>query len=198
MIPASLVILSGGRSSRMQQNKAFVRVGGQRIIDIILARLKPALAEVMIVSNEPELYAELGVPVHTDIYPRMGPVAGIHTGLVRATNAAVLIIGCDMPFITPEVAGYMVERLGTHQAAVPQINGFLQPLAAVYHQSCIPVLEQCLRQERLKLVRIFEELEHTVVNAGELSRFGSPEILLMNVNDSQALARAQAITAAAK
>ncbi|MDO4540682.1 MAG: molybdenum cofactor guanylyltransferase [Syntrophomonadaceae bacterium] len=193
MISASLVILSGGRSSRMKENKAFVKIGERRIIDIVLERMLPVFKDAMIISNEPDLYADLGVPVHTDIYPRLGPVAGIHTGLVRAAEEKAIIMGCDMPFITTEAIAYMVGRSGAHQSAVPKINGFLQPLSAVYAKSCIPILEDCLQHNRLKLVRIFEELEHTVITAEELSRFGKPDELFMNVNDPETLAKAQRI-----
>lgn len=193
MIPASLVILSGGRSSRMQENKAFVKVAGCRIIDIILDRMRPSFKEVLIVSNEPELYDRLGVPVYTDIYPRMGPIAGIHTGLVRAAEDKIFVMGCDMPFFTAEAAGYVMGRLESYHSAVPIMQGYLQPLSAAYNKSCLPIMEDSLRHNHLKLVRLFEILEHTMITAEELSRFGPPEELLMNVNDPATLVRAQEI-----
>ena len=193
MLSASLIILSGGRSRRMQENKAFIRVGGKRIIDIMMERFRAVFLEVLIISNEPELYAEFGVPVYPDIYPCRVPLAGVHTGLVRANCEVATVIACDMPFISLELLEYMLNRRGNHQVVVPRINGLLQPLAAVYHRSCINRLEKCLQNDWLKLVRVIETLDHTVVSEEELAQLGTVEELLMNVNDPDALIQAQSI-----
>jgi molybdenum cofactor guanylyltransferase len=184
---ASGVILAGGRSSRMKFNKAFAEIGGRPVIKIIIDKFARSFDETIIIANEPDLYAHLGPAVYPDIYPRMGPVSGIHSGLFHAKNEAVFVLGCDMPFVNMDLVAFMVSVLADHDSVVPEIDGYLQPLAAVYHCKCLPILTDCLKTDRVKLIRIFEELNALVLNRDILQRFGIVEEIFLNVNDMNAL-----------
>lgn len=184
---ASGVILAGGRSSRMKFNKAFAEIGGQPVIKIIMDKFIRLFDETIIISNEPELYAQLGARVFLDVYPRMGPVSGIHSALYHAQHERVFVLGCDMPFMNMDLVEYMLNRLDDYDSVVPEIDSYLQPLAAVYSRKCLPILQTCLETNRVKLVRIFEELNALVLTREELENFGIVEEIFLNVNDIQAL-----------
>lgn len=181
------VILAGGRSSRMKFNKAFAEIGGQPVIKIIIDKFTRLFDETIIISNEPELYEHLGVAVYPDVYPRMGPVSGIHSGLCHAQYDKVFVLGCDVPFMNMELVEYMLNHLGKYDSVVPDIDSYLQPLAAVYSRTCLPILKTCLETNRVKLIRIFEELNALVLRSDELEKFGIVEEMFLNVNDIQAL-----------
>lgn len=184
---ASGVILAGGRSSRMKFNKAFAEIGGRPVIKIIIDKFARLFDETIIISNEPEVYEQLGVPVYPDVYPRMGPVSGIHSGLCHASYERVFVLGCDVPFINMQLVEYMLNILDDYDSVVPEIDCYLQPLAAVYSRKCAPVLQTCLETNRVKLIRIFEELNALVLKRPELEQFGIVEEIFLNVNDIQAL-----------
>lgn len=184
---ATGVILAGGRSSRMKFNKAFAEIGGRPVIKILIDKFAQLFDETMIISNEPEVYSALGPRVFTDIYPRMGPVSGIHSGLYHARFDRVFVLGCDVPFINMQLVEYMLNALDDYDSVVPEIDSYLQPLAAVYSRKCLPVLTACLETNRVKLIRIFEELNALVLNRDVLERFGVVEEIFLNVNDIQAL-----------
>lgn len=184
---ASGVILAGGKSSRMKFNKAFAEISGQPVINIIIDKFTKLFDETIVISNEPELYEHLGLAIYTDIYPRMGPVSGIHAGLYHARHDRVFILGCDVPFINMELVEYLINSLGDYESVVPQIDSYLQPLAAVYDRKCLPVLAACLQENRVKLIRIFEELNARVIGREELEKFGIVEEIFLNVNDIEAL-----------
>ena len=148
---ASGVILAGGRSSRMKFNKAFAEISGQPVINIIADKFAGLFDETIIISNEPELFEHLGLAVYTDIYPRMGPVSGIHSGLYHARYDRVFILGCDVPFMNMELVEYMVTNMGDYDSVVPEIDSYLQPLAAVYNRKCLPVLTACLQEQQGKV-----------------------------------------------
>lgn len=188
---ASGVILAGGRSSRMSFNKAFARLTTETIIEILLKRFGAYFDETIIISNEPELYSELGVKVYTDIYSRLGPVAGIHSALTYARNDAVFLLGCDMPFVNCETIHYMLEKLNEHDSVVPQIRSHIQPTAAVYHRKCLRVFDRHLAENKLKLILIFNELDALVLDESELRQFGKTEEIFFNVNDQEALEKAR-------
>ena len=141
----AVAILSGGKSSRMGINKALASLNGIKVIEYILARLKPYFDELLIVTNEPELYEKYPARVITDIFPRKGPIAGIHAALMNTSRTEIFVLSCDMPFVNTDVINYMMERAADCDSVVPVI-GRLQPTAAVYNQSCVPLLTDCLKR----------------------------------------------------
>ena len=181
------VILAGGRSSRMKFNKAFAEIGGRPVIHIIIDKFSKLFDETIIISNEPQFYEQLGLDIYPDVYPRMGPVSGIHSGLYHARYDTAFISGCDVPFINMELVEYMVNNLGDYDSVVPEIDSYLQPLSAVYSRKCLPVLTACLENNKVKLIRIFEELNAKVLPRHELEKFGIVEEIFLNVNDIEAL-----------
>jgi molybdopterin-guanine dinucleotide biosynthesis protein A len=187
LMKASGVILAGGRSSRMRFNKAFAEIDGRPVINIIIDKFARVFDETIIVSNEPQLFEKLGPKVCTDVYPNMGPISGIHSGLYWASYDQAFVLGCDIPFINMNLVKYMISKLDEYDSVVPKIDSYLQPLSAAYSRKCLPVLSNCLENKKLKLVRIFEELNALVLPRSELERFGIVEEIFLNVNDMEAL-----------
>ncbi|MEN6328511.1 MAG: molybdenum cofactor guanylyltransferase [Syntrophomonas sp.] len=188
---ASGVILAGGRSSRMQFNKAFARLTTETVIEILLKKFGAYFDDTTIISNDPELYLGMGVKVYTDVYSRLGPVAGIHSALTYAHNDAVFLLGCDMPFVNFETIDYMLEKLNGHDSVVPQIRSRIQPTAAVYHRKCLPIFDRHLAENKLKLTLLFNELDALVLDESELQQFGKTEEIFFNINDQEALEKAR-------
>lgn len=189
-MPAA-AILSGGRSSRMGMNKALADLNGITVIEYILTRLQVHFQEIIIVTNEPELYRSYHARVITDIYPRKGPIAGIHAALKAATSGSLFVLSCDMPFVSFAAAEFMLQRAHGYDSVVPVLGGHLQPTAAVYNASCLKYLTDCLENDKLKLTRIFEDLNTLYVDEGEFLPFGLPEHIFFNINDQEALQRAR-------
>jgi molybdopterin-guanine dinucleotide biosynthesis protein A len=190
-LPTSGVILAGGKSSRMQFNKALAEIGGKPAVQILIDKFRAYFQEIIIISNEPELFTRFNLPVYQDIYPYLGPVGGIHSALVNARYDHMFVLGCDMPFMDMGLVNYMLTRLDNHDSVVPEINSFLQPLAAAYSRSCLPVFSDCLQNNKLKLVRLFSQLDVLVLKDDELETFGSSKEIFFNVNDPAALAKAR-------
>jgi len=187
------VINAGGKSSRMKFNKAFAKINGKPIINIIIDKFTPVFQEIIIISNEPELFENLGYKVYEDIYPGKGPVGGMHAALSYAAYEQVFILGCDMPFVDMRIAEYMLEKLGDKDSVVPRIKGYLQPMSAVYSKKCLPRLKYNLETDRLKLTRLFEELNALIIEEEELACFGNLDELFLNINDQDALQKADMI-----
>ncbi len=187
------VILAGGKSSRMKFNKAFAIISGQPVVRIIIDKFKVFFDETLIISNELLLYGDLGLEVCPDVFPGLGPVAGIHSALYHARYDKVFVMGCDMPFMSLEVVNFLFDSLAEYDSVVPELDGRLQPLSAVYSKKCLPVLTACLENDKLKLIRVFEELNACVIPQIELEEFGNPREIFMNVNDQAALDYAKQI-----
>lgn len=187
------VILAGGKSTRMKFNKAFASIAGQPVVQIILDKFKHFFNETLIISNEPQLYEKLGYAIYPDVFPGLGPVAGIHSALYHARYDRVFVMGCDMPFMNMALVKFLLDSLEDYECVVPELDSHLQPLSAVYSKKCLPVLTQCLENDKLKLVRVFEELYTRVITNQQMEDFGNPREIFMNVNDQAALEIAQQI-----
>jgi len=145
------IILAGGKSSRMGKNKALLPMRDKTNIARIARELEKVTKELLIITNTPEDYRFLGYPLTTDLYPGLGPLAGIHAGLSSSKTEVNIAVACDMPFVHAGIANEMLLAAEGYDAVVPEIEGRLQPLFAVYRKSCLPELTSCLDNHELKV-----------------------------------------------
>ena len=78
------IILSGGKSTRMGSNKSLLKVGNMTVIERVRNLLQGIFKNVILITNDPEDYKFLGLPMFEDVYRHKGPLAGIHSGLVHS------------------------------------------------------------------------------------------------------------------
>jgi molybdopterin-guanine dinucleotide biosynthesis protein A len=125
---ASLVVLAGGRSTRMGRPKSELPVGGVTLLEWIVARLGPAFAET-IVAGAP---APSGAREVQDRRVDVGPLGGIEAALAAMRTDRGFVLACDMPRATVRLAAMLLERAIGHDAAVPRLGGRAQPTCAAY------------------------------------------------------------------
>ncbi|MFY9139768.1 MAG: molybdenum cofactor guanylyltransferase [Thermacetogeniaceae bacterium] len=179
---ASGIILAGGRSSRMGKDKSLMMYEQQTLIERTVNELKKVVDEIIIASNSTSKYGIPGVIEVPDIYPGMGPLAGIHAGLKRVKHQYAFVIGCDMPLFKAELAKFLLELCPGYDVVVPQIDGSGEPLCAVYSKSCIEPIENCLK-DGLRSVTLFHHLVRVLpVGREQIEKIGSPKELFCNLN----------------
>src|SRR5258705_10142817 len=94
------VIQAGGRSTRMGgRPKALIELGGRPIIERVLAALAPAVDDLLVVTNTPELYAFLELPMVGDVYPDHGSLGGASFALDAPGGPAAPPLPCPMPVL---------------------------------------------------------------------------------------------------
>jgi molybdopterin-guanine dinucleotide biosynthesis protein A len=190
------VIQAGGKSTRMGgRPKALLELGGRRIIERVLDAVAPVVDDVLIVTNTPDVYAFLDLPMVADAYPEHGSLGGIFTGLAAASGQAAFTVACDMPFLHRDVARLLIERAGEADVVIPRVGAQLETLHAVYGRACLPAIEACLQGGRLKIVGFFDEVRVLEVSEAEVARHRAPEVVFMNVNTPEELERARALAA---
>ena len=191
MLKATAVILAGGKSARMGCDKAFLTVGRQCMIQRVAGLLKAVFAEVLIAGGSVEAEEQTGLRVVGDQIPGSGPLGGIHAGLTAAVNPLSLVVACDMPFISPDLAGLLVERAEGHDAAVPRHGVYLEPLFAVYRKTCIPAIEESLLSLRYKVGGFYSRVRVSYVNETDWRPLTGPGEVFFNVNTPQDLKEAR-------
>ena len=191
------VIQAGGRSTRMGgRPKALMELGGRRIVERVLDAVAPAVDDLLLVTNTPDLYASLGLPMVADVYPDAGSLGGIYSGLKAAPGETAFTVACDMPFLHPAVVRLVVARAGEADVVIPRVGGQLETLHACYAKSCLPHIEERILAGRLKIVGFFERVRVVEIAEAEVARHRDPAIVFMNVNTPEELERARALAAA--
>lgn len=186
---AGAIILAGGQGRRLAKDKGLLPVGGMPIVERVVRAARAVVGDVVVV-GESCLPRGLNVPVVADETPGGGPAHGLWVGLRALEQPVAALVAWDMPFVTAELLGYLVEALETgqdNQAAVPRLGGRPQPLCAAYRKSCIQVLETMQRGVNVAMSDLLARIRVNWVDAQEFARFGDPEKLLFNVNTRQDL-----------
>ncbi|MDH7478960.1 MAG: molybdenum cofactor guanylyltransferase [Syntrophomonadaceae bacterium] len=193
MLQAAAIILAGGKNSRMEKNKALLKMGEKTVIERIIDELEPLVERIIVVTNSPEEYSWLGVEVIRDIVPGRGPLSGIHAGLKHSPYRYNLVVACDMPFVSRKLGQLLLRRTEGCQAVVPRINQKPQPLFAVYSRDCIQPIEQMLQKGRLKCTSFYDLVSVVYLDESEIGTTASLEVAFTNINTPEEFERALAI-----
>ena len=185
------MILAGGKNLRMGQNKAFLEVQGERIIDRIKRIFVELFDEVLLVTNSPPDYLDLNLRTVTDLYREKGSLGGIFTGLFHASFSHAFVAACDMPFLRPALISHLVRLSPGYDIVIPRTEDGLQPLHAVYSRKCLPFMEDLLRKGNLKILDFFHQVKKREVLPEEITPFDSQLISFLNLNTPEDLTRIQ-------
>jgi len=185
-------ILAGGRASRFDgRDKSALVIGGSRIIDRELEALSPVASEILIISNDAARYAGLGIPVVGDRVAGAGPLGGIYSALVSARHPWVLIVACDMPFVSTTLFETLVGAMDDDaDAVVPRSAQGLEPLCAIYAQRAAPILKRRLDAHAWRVGEMIAELRVREIAGAALAGLDDGR-LFENVNTPHDYARAR-------
>ena len=191
MSAVSVAILAGGQSRRMGRNKALLELGASTLLERMLATVSPLAADCMLICGETDAFASLGLPIHADLRPQLGPLGGLYTALELAPSPVVLLLACDLPFVKTEFLRFMLDQLRDHQALVPRSTEGLQHLCAVYTRSCRPAIEQAISRNQLHMKAFHDHVDVRILEPDEWQVFDPRHTLFMNLNTPQDYKRAQ-------
>lgn len=179
----SSVILCGGRSRRMGQDKARLQWNGGELLDEIAGKLS-ALGEVFLSVDSESRFSGKPYPIIEDQYPDCGPLGGVCSALLVCRAPLLFVVSCDMPFVTGEVGRVLQSRMepGAGAAVPVETDGRVHPLCAVYSRDIISVLlEQlrsgnfCMRDALGRLRAIYVPAEELPMGRRVLCNINTPE-----------------------
>lgn len=196
--PCGAAILAGGRASRLNgADKRRLRVGGRTILERQLAILHRLAPTVLMVGGGAQPVREAGLEPVADVLPRCGPLGGIYTALRHTAAPCVVIVACDMPFLSLAFLEHLVERVGGMDVAVPRTEDGYHPLCAAYARSALPAVHDRLARGDLAVRGVLGDLRVAEIGPEELGRFDQERVMLFNVNTPQDYERACAWAARA-
>lgn len=189
-------IIAGGSASRLAgRPKGLEIVSGARIIDRVVAALRPHCTDLLIAPGSLDPTGWIGgATVAPDLLPVKASITGIHAA-VAAAATDVVAVAWDMPFVPAALIGELIRRRRPSAAAVvPVVGGRPEPLCAVYAQRAADPFAIAVLSGKLKVGDVLAELDDVEwVDDAALRQFGDPEVMFFNVNTPADLDRAERI-----
>ncbi|WP_020674519.1 molybdopterin-guanine dinucleotide biosynthesis protein B [Geopsychrobacter electrodiphilus] len=186
LIPhTSGVILAGGESRRMGSDKSLLALAGERFIERSYQLMASLFEEVLIVTNSPELYADIPCRKVPDLYRGQGALAGIHSGLQHASQPQIFVVACDMPFLQPELIRHLCAEIGQADVHIPRTDSGLEPLHSCYRKSCLTAIETLLQNNGRRITDFFPALRVTELCAEACKKFDTEGRSFHNINTPQ-------------
>ena len=199
----TVAVLAGGKSSRMGSDKAFVRVRGRPLIEDVLEQMAGLGAETVLITNQPQAYRYLGVPLFGDVLPDVGALGGLYSALHHSTRARTLCVACDMPFVARPLLEHLIALSADCDAVVPRLRagpaGGLEaePFRAVYARAaCLGPIRAALDAGRRRVISFFPDVRVRFVDEPEIERFDPDHRSFFNINTPEDLDRARQLAGA--
>lgn len=190
-------ILVGGASRRMGQDKAQLRLGHETIVERIANQLSPVTSSVTLVGS-PQVYPGHSLPTVPDVYEKWGALGGIHAALSAAETDWIIVVACDLPFVTRDLFARLKSfAKESVDAIVPiQADGRPQPVCALYHrETCLPEIERLVSAGEHTPRALLANVRTRYVEFSELSELPGVENFFLNLNTPEDFARAKLLAA---
>jgi len=157
---ATAIVLAGGKSRRMGQDKSMLEVGGRPMIQHIIEQLRPHFDQLLVSANDVEKYTFLDYPIIPDLVPDQGPMRGISSALRRSDNELNFVVACDMPEVDVRLARQLLLLAKGRDGAVPLTEeGHYEPLCAVYRTSLATAAEEMLESGERRIAALFDRFD---------------------------------------
>jgi molybdopterin-guanine dinucleotide biosynthesis protein A len=189
------VLLAGGKSRRMGQDKRFLSIGEETLYTRSLSVLQSIFQQVTVVIAQDTPPIESHAPVLRDLIPNCGSLGGLYTGLKQAGTEWVFTVACDMPFLDADTIRHFLQLKGQGDVVMAKLQQGLQPMHALYHRNCLPVMESLIRAQDFKIQRLADHpsLRVRVVALQELGAVDPEGRSFYNVNTPADLAAARSL-----
>lgn len=192
------IILAGGKSRRLGRDKIKEVIGNMTLLDRVITVLAAFRGDIIIVTAEnssvPDSFPYPQIEIVHDLHPDKGMIGGILTGLSLSKHHYNLVVGCDMPFLSPGLLRYMLNISAGNDLVAYKINTNFEPLHAVYSKNCLPVLEEIM-QKNLRIIELVQHVKVRYLSLEEINRYDPGNLSFFNVNTEADLSVANKIAA---
>jgi molybdenum cofactor guanylyltransferase len=175
------VILVGGKSRRMGQDKAFLVVEGLPVIERIVRTMQGCFKDLLLVGDRPERFEQYGLSVLPDSYPGSS-LGGLYTGLQHAETDRIFVTSCDIPFSNPDLIQFICTDAKPYDAVIPATQGGLEPLFALYHKACLPAMQAALEAGNFRITAVLQQLKIKTIAPEQLGQLDADGRSLLNIN----------------
>ncbi|TFE01854.1 molybdenum cofactor guanylyltransferase [Jeotgalibacillus sp. R-1-5s-1] len=180
-------VMAGGKSVRFGKPKAFAEFDGspfyKRAVDALTPHTEKVLLSIR--DEQEEMFGEIDLELIKDLppYKGCGPLGGLYAMMKQTDGDAYLVLPCDLPLFTETAVSLLLNQFEEGvMAVVPEVDGVLQPLSALYLKGCLPYIEKQLQQGDYRMTGFLNEIPWKAVTDQEL---GVSKDVFLNVNDQK-------------
>jgi len=191
------VLLAGGKSHRMGEDKRNLLVGERTLLHRGLDVLRSIFQELVVVIAQDSSPLDVDIRVVRDLVADCGSLGGVYTGLTKATTPYIFAVACDMPFLDQAVIAEFTSRRATADIVIARLAGQLHPMHALYSKRCLPAMEQMIVTRQLKLQELVshESLRVQYITEADLLTIDPSWRSFHNVNTPADLVTARTLLA---
>ncbi len=203
----TIAIISGGKSSRMGTDKGLLEIGGKTMIEQIVAQTAGLGGDQIVITNTPERYAFLNLPMFADVLPDKGALGGLYTAIHSASQPYALTLACDMPFVNQPLLKHMLSLAPDFDAVIPRLASPLssgasptgrsetgpgvradaEPFRAIYSKACLEPIRNALDAGKMRVNSFFPDMRIRWVEENEIKQFDPELLAFMNCNTPEEL-----------
>jgi molybdopterin-guanine dinucleotide biosynthesis protein A len=193
---ANAIVLAGGQSSRLGEDKALVPLAGIPLMTRTVRRLHHVSKQI-ILAGRPYLTVDIGLSTNVtfsaDAYPAAGPLVGVYSGLLVSNAELNVVVACDMPLIRPRLLAHLLAAAAGSGApvVVPEWSGEPQVLPSIYKRGAIDTLRRALDDGERSLHCILDRVQTLVVPEAEVREFDPEGRSFFNTNTRDDLKAAE-------
>jgi molybdopterin-guanine dinucleotide biosynthesis protein A len=166
----------------MGRDKAFLELDGKPLIAHVIERLARVCAEVLVVAGDVQPYAGLGARLVEDRFRNVGVLGGLHAGLEAAAHELALAVGCDMPFLRPELLKAFASWAEGFDVVVLRQGEQIEPLHGAYRRTCLPAIEGAICAGERRIISFFPHVRVRYVTPEDVAPFDPGLRSFRNVN----------------
>lgn len=174
---SGIIILAGGKSSRMGQDKGLMLINEKPLIKHVIDECELFSKNIIIISNN-EDYQQFGYPVYSDLIKDIGPIGGIYTGLTKSEHELNFVVSCDTPFINVKLIEKLNGLIDSNEIVIPSFNGRLNPLMGFYKKAILSAIKKQIEQKVYKVMLAIEDSKLLKVDVSDRN-----EKEFLNLND---------------
>ena len=171
----------------MGENKAFIEIDGVPIICRIYNLFKELFREIIIVTNQKELFLNFDSKIYSDLFPNKGALGGLYTGLFFSNFTYSFCVACDMPFINKSLVQYLIKNIEDYDVIVPLTKDGLQPLHAIYSNHCLDQIKKTIEKGKYKIIDFYSLVKVKVIKEEDFRFLDPLKKSFINVNTPEEL-----------
>jgi molybdopterin-guanine dinucleotide biosynthesis protein A len=177
------IVMCGGLSSRMGQNKALLKLGNFTIIEHVIEVLKPLCNDIILSVNNHDLdflpYRKI-----KDIFDDIGPISGIYSTLMESETDENFIVSCDTPFINKELLSLFQSEAKNYDIVLPVYKNKIQPITGLFKKRVLWDIELQLEMKNYVPVNIFEKCNTKFIDIDD-SVLPNADRIFLNINKTE-------------
>lgn len=175
-------VLAGGRSRRFGKNKALEAFHGMRLIDHAVESLRNMCNPLLLVANDLSPYYDVKATLIQDVILHQGPLGAIYTSLLFSPHEWVFVKATDMPFLASDIVMMMLGLRAGSDVVVPLCGNMYEPLLALYHRRCLPMIAAALDKKERKVVAFYPKVRIKTLGEQEWRQVDQEGRSFFNIN----------------